>query len=57
LDDCLSRARSIAGANSLHFSGRIKGKKLPPATYELKAVAHDAAGDGKPVEKIFKIEA
>jgi hypothetical protein len=46
----------IAGANSLHFSGRIKGKKLPPGTYELMAVAHDAAGNGKPVEKSFKIE-
>ena len=46
----------IAGANSLRFSGRIKGKKLPPGTYELKAVAHDAAGNGEPVEKSFKIE-
>jgi hypothetical protein len=45
-----------AGANSLHFSGRIKGKKLPPGTYELVAVTHDAAGNGKPVEKSFKIE-
>jgi hypothetical protein len=46
----------IAGANSLHFSGRIKGKKLPAGTYELQVVAHDAAGNGKPAEKSFKIE-
>jgi hypothetical protein len=46
-----------AGANSLRFSGRLNGRKLPPGTYELKAVAHDAAGNGKPVEKSFRIEA
>jgi hypothetical protein len=45
-----------AGANSLHFSGRIKGKKLPAGTYELEAVAHDAAGNGATVSKSFKIE-
>jgi hypothetical protein len=45
-----------AAANSLHFSGRVDGRKLPPGTYELQAVAHDAAGNGAPVEKIFKIE-
>jgi hypothetical protein len=45
-----------AGANSLHFSGRIKGEKLPAGTYELQAVAHDAAGDGATVSKSFKIE-
>jgi hypothetical protein len=46
-----------AGANSLHFSGRINGHRLAPGTYELMLVAHDAAGAGKPVEKSFKIEA
>jgi hypothetical protein len=46
-----------AATNSLHFSGRLNGKKLPPGTYELQAVAHDAAGNGATVEKGFKIEA
>ncbi|MGD1058168.1 MAG: hypothetical protein ABR992_12240 [Solirubrobacteraceae bacterium] len=45
-----------AGANSLHFSGRIKGKKLPAGTYELQAVAHDAAGNGPTVSKNFKVD-
>jgi hypothetical protein len=45
----------VAGANSLHFSGRLNGKKLPVGSYELQAVAHDAAGNGKAVEKGFKI--
>jgi hypothetical protein len=44
-----------AGANGLRFSGRLNGGKLPPATYELQAVAHDAAGNGATVEKSFKI--
>ena len=45
-----------AAANSLHFSGRVNGKRLPPGTYELQAVAHDAAGNSATVEKGFKIK-
>ncbi len=45
-----------AGANSLRFSGRLKGRKLPPGVYELQAVAHDAAGSGAAVVKTFKIK-
>ncbi|HEV3046296.1 MAG TPA: hypothetical protein VGY13_02945 [Solirubrobacteraceae bacterium] len=45
----------VAGANSLHFSGRIKGKALSPGSYRLQAVAHDAAGNGVAVDKGFKI--
>jgi hypothetical protein len=44
------------GANSLHFTGRVKGKKLPAGTYELRAVAHNAAGNGRTVSKGFKLE-
>ncbi len=44
-----------AGANSLHFSGRIRGRKLPVGTYELQAVAHDAAGNGAAVMKSFTV--
>ena len=46
----------IAGANSLHFSGRLKGKKLPAGSYKLQAVAHDAAGNGLAVSKSFTIK-
>lgn len=45
-----------AGANSLYFSGRIKGRKLAPGSYRLQAVPHNAARTGKAVEKSFKIK-
>jgi hypothetical protein len=45
-----------AGANSVHFSGRLNGKKLPVGSYELQLVARDAAGNGPAVEKGFKIK-
>ena len=45
-----------AGANSFHFSGRIKGKKLAAGSYKLQAVAHDAAANGAAVQKGFKIK-
>jgi hypothetical protein len=44
------------GADSLHFSGRLKGKKLAAGSYRLQAVARDAAGNGAAVDKSFKIE-
>jgi len=44
-----------AGLNSFHFSGRIAGRKLAAAVYELEAVAHDAAGNGKAVMRAFTI--
>jgi hypothetical protein len=45
-----------AGANKLHFSGRLKGRKLAKGSYRLQAVAHNAAGNGKAVSKEFKIK-
>jgi hypothetical protein len=45
-----------AGANSFHFSGRLKGKKLLAGGYELEVVAHDAAGNGAAVTKSFTIK-
>jgi hypothetical protein len=45
-----------AGANSLHFSGRLKGKKLPRGAYTLQAVPRDAAGNGAPVRRSFTIK-
>jgi hypothetical protein len=43
------------GANSLHFSGRFKGRKLSSGAYTLQAVSHDAAGNGAAVRKSFRI--
>lgn len=45
-----------AAAISLHFSGRVKGRKLSAGSYELQAVAHDAAGNGPIVVKSFTIK-
>ena len=44
-----------AGADSFHFSGRIKARRLAPAVYELQAVPHDAAGTGKATIRAFTI--
>jgi hypothetical protein len=46
----------VTAANSLRFSGRIAGKKLTAGSYELQAVAHDAAGNGPTATKSFKIK-
>ena len=45
-----------AGANSLHFSGRLKGRKLAPGAYRLQAIAHNAAGNGAATSKSFTIK-
>ncbi len=45
----------VAGANSLLFSGRIRGK-LRPGSYVLQAVARNAAGAGAIVSRPFKIK-
>jgi hypothetical protein len=46
----------VTGADSLQFSGRIKGKKLAAGSYRLQAVAHDAAGNGAAVIRGFTIK-
>ena len=45
-----------AGAISLRFSGRLKGKRLAPGSYRLEAVASDAAGSSAAVDKGFTIK-
>jgi hypothetical protein len=45
-----------AGADSFKFTGRLKGRKLPPGRYKLVLVAKDAAGNkSKSSSKPFKI--
>jgi uncharacterized repeat protein (TIGR01451 family) len=44
------------GAVRFHFSARVKGKKLPPGRYRLKAVARNLTGASKPVTANFKVK-
>jgi hypothetical protein len=44
-----------AGANSLRFSGRLKGRKLAKGAYRLQAVPRNAAGDGAVAARGFTI--
>ncbi len=45
-----------AGAISLRFSGRLKGKPLAPGSYRMEVVASDAAGRSAAVDKDFTIK-
>jgi hypothetical protein len=44
-----------AGLNTLRFTGQIRGKPLPPATYSLRAVASNAAGSSRRLSVRFRI--
>jgi hypothetical protein len=46
----------VAGANSVRFSGRLKGKALAKGAYKLQAVPRTAAGGGATVSKSFTIK-
>ena len=46
----------LAGANSLHFSGRLNGKALAKGLYTLQAVPRNVAGSGATVSKSFTIK-
>jgi hypothetical protein len=45
-----------AGANSFHFSGRVRGKRLPTGRYILEGYARNRAGRGPIVIKEFTIK-
>jgi hypothetical protein len=45
----------LSGANSLHFSGRLNGRKLAKGRYRLSAVTHNSAGAGPVATREFKI--
>jgi hypothetical protein len=45
-----------AGANSLHFSGRLHGRKLATGSYRLQAMTRDAAGAGPAATIGFKVK-
>jgi hypothetical protein len=45
-----------AGGNHLHFSGRLKGRKLAKGSYRLQAIPHGAAGNGGAVSREFTIK-
>jgi len=45
-----------AGANRLHFSGRVHGRRLAPRAYRLTATPRNSAGkSGRPVSATFTI--
>jgi hypothetical protein len=46
----------IAGHNQLRFSGRVKGRKLKPGAYRLRAVPRNSAGAGKAATRRFRIK-
>jgi hypothetical protein len=45
-----------AGANKLHFSGRLQGKRLAKGSYRLQAVPRNTAGSGATASKEFEIK-
>ena len=45
----------IAGKNSFHFTGRLRGRKLKPGRYRLVATATAGGIKGKPKSKSFRI--
>jgi hypothetical protein len=45
----------LAGANRLHFSGRLNGRKLAKGRYRLSGMAHNGAGVGPVATGEFKI--
>ena len=44
-----------AGANSVRFSGKVKGKPLALGSYALRATASGTAGDSKPATATFTV--
>lgn len=47
--------RYVQAGNTLHFSGRLNGRKLRPGTYRLQAIASIDGQESKPVTVSFKI--
>jgi hypothetical protein len=47
---------TAAAAAKLHFSGRLKGHRLPRGPYRLQAVPHNAAGTGAAATRNFTVK-
>jgi hypothetical protein len=45
----------VAGTNSFHFTGRLRGRKLKPGRYRLVATPTAAGKKGKPTSSRFRI--
>ena len=55
-DSFKRRLADLAGSDRLRFTGRVRGGKLKPGPYQLRAVARNSAGkSGAPVTKSFRI--
>ena len=46
----------IGGANRFRFTGRLRGRRLVPGRYLMRAVPRNAAGVGKSATKAFRIK-
>jgi hypothetical protein len=51
----LTLVQGKAGANSVKFNGKVKGKPLAPGSYTLKAIASGTAGSSKPSTATFTV--
>jgi hypothetical protein len=47
----------VAGANSLYFNGRLRGKRLKAGHYRLTAVASGFAGNSRRATRYFRVKA
>jgi uncharacterized repeat protein (TIGR01451 family) len=46
----------VAGKNKFHWNGKLKGKKVKPGSYRLRAVARNASGKSAAKQVGFKIK-
>ena len=49
------RRNGVAGKNSFHFTGRLRGRKLKPGRYRLVATPTAGGIKGKPTSRSFRI--
>ena len=50
-----SERKGKSGANSVHFSGRVRHTALKPGRYRMRLIAHDAGGSARPKNLGFRI--
>ena len=48
--------KDTAGVNRFHFTGRLRGHKLRPGKYRLRAVARTASGNGPASFRSFRVK-
>ena len=53
--DSFARANAV-GAARFRFTGRLRGRKLQPASYRMQAIPRNGAGKGPVVYQHFRIK-